>query len=99
MVPQMRMHCVKEPGVIHRICVAVCRPGDGVATMRCSCNLALLEKQKIVSEGAGAVAVAAAMLDKLPIKGEEGSMPCLWREYRREHPEAGHKPGDGDIRT
>lgn len=37
--------------------------------------LALLEKQKIVSEGAGAVAVAAAMFDKLPIKGKK--VVCL----------------------
>lgn len=31
--------------------------------------LALIEKQKLISEGAGAVAVAAAMFDKVPIKG------------------------------
>lgn len=37
--------------------------------------LALLEKQKIVSEGAGAVSVAAAMFDKLPIKGKK--VVCL----------------------
>ena len=33
--------------------------------------LALLEKQKLVSEGAGAVSVAAAMFNKLPIKGKK----------------------------
>ncbi len=32
--------------------------------------LAMMEKQKIVAEGAGAVAVAAAMFNKLPIKDE-----------------------------
>jgi len=32
--------------------------------------LALMEKQKLVAEGAGAVAVAAAMFDKLPIEGK-----------------------------
>lgn len=32
--------------------------------------LALMEKQKIVAEGAGAVAVAAVMFDKLPIAGK-----------------------------
>lgn len=37
--------------------------------------LALLEKQKIVSEGAGAVSVAAAMFNKLPIKGKK--VVCL----------------------
>lgn len=31
--------------------------------------LALIEQQKLVAEGAGAVAVAAAMFDKVPIKG------------------------------
>lgn len=31
--------------------------------------LALLEKQKLVAEGAGAVSVAAVMFDKLPVKG------------------------------
>lgn len=37
--------------------------------------LALLEKQKLVSEGAGAVSVAAAMFNKLPIKGKK--VVCL----------------------
>lgn len=32
--------------------------------------LTLLEKQKVISEGAGAVSVAAAMFDKLPIQGK-----------------------------
>lgn len=31
--------------------------------------LAMLEQQKLIAEGAGAVSVAAAMFDKLPIKG------------------------------
>lgn len=33
--------------------------------------LALIEQQKLVSEGAGAVSVAAAMFDKVPIKGKK----------------------------
>ena len=33
--------------------------------------LALMERQKIVAEGAGAVAVAAVMFDKLPLKGKK----------------------------
>lgn len=37
----------------------------------CSAILALIEKQKMVAEGAGAVAVAAAMHDKFPIKGKK----------------------------
>ena len=32
--------------------------------------LALIEKQKMIAEGAGAVSVAAAMFDKFPIKGK-----------------------------
>ena len=37
--------------------------------------LAMIEKQKLVSEGAGAVSVAAAMFGKLPIKGKK--VACL----------------------
>ena len=33
--------------------------------------LALMEKQKLVSEGAGAVSVAALMFDKLPVQGQK----------------------------
>ncbi len=33
--------------------------------------LALIEKQKLITEGAGAVSVAAAMFDKLPIAGKK----------------------------
>ncbi len=36
-----------------------------------SAILALMEKQKIVAEGAGALSVAAAMFNKLPIKGKK----------------------------
>lgn len=37
--------------------------------------LSMMEKQKMVSEGAGAVAVAAVMFDKLPVKGKK--VVCL----------------------
>lgn len=37
--------------------------------------LALIEQQKLIAEGAGAVAVAAAMFNKLPIKGKK--VVCL----------------------
>lgn len=37
--------------------------------------LALIEKQKLVAEGAGATAVAAAMFDKLPVDGKK--VVCL----------------------
>ena len=33
--------------------------------------LSLIEKQKMIAEGAGAVSVAAAMFDKLPVKGKK----------------------------
>lgn len=36
-----------------------------------SAILALIEKQKMIAEGAGAAAVAAALFDKLPIKGKK----------------------------
>ena len=35
-----------------------------------SAILALLEHQKLITEGAGAVAVAAAMIDKIPVEGK-----------------------------
>ena len=37
----------------------------------CSAILALIEKQKMIAEGAGAAAVAAAMFDKFPIDGKK----------------------------
>ena len=33
--------------------------------------LALIEKQKVIAEGAGAVAVTAVMFDKLPVEGKK----------------------------
>lgn len=36
-----------------------------------SAILALIEKQKMIAEGAGAVSVAAAMFDKLPVRGKK----------------------------
>ncbi len=36
-----------------------------------SAILALIEKQKMIAEGAGAVSVAAVMFDKLPVKGKK----------------------------
>jgi len=49
--------------------VTVCE--DEIATA----ILTLMEKQKLVSEGAGAVSVAAVMFDKLPLKGKK--VVCL----------------------
>ncbi len=41
----------------------------------CAAILALIEQQKMVAEGAGAVAVAAAMFNKVPIAGRK--VVCL----------------------
>ena len=62
---------VKEPGVnTFEMCN---RYVDEVVTVSddeiAAAILALIEKQKIVAEGAGAVGVAAAMFGKLPIEG------------------------------
>ncbi|MCQ2505447.1 MAG: threonine ammonia-lyase [Saccharofermentans sp.] len=66
--------------------IAVKQPGDNtfkyvseyvddIATVTedeiCSAILALIEKQKMIAEGAGAVAVAAAMFNKFDIKGKK----------------------------
>jgi threonine dehydratase len=48
---------------------------DDIATVTedeiSSAILALIEKQKMIAEGAGAVSVAAAMFNKFPIKGKK----------------------------
>lgn len=64
---------VKEPGAnTFDFCQ---RYVDGVVTVTddeiAAAILALIEQQKLVSEGAGAVAVAAAMFNKVPIKGKK----------------------------
>ena len=65
--------CVKEPGVNT---FAFCQKYvDEVVTVSddevAAAILALIEKQKLVSEGAGAVSVAAVMFDKLPVQGKK----------------------------
>jgi len=64
---------VKEPGVnTFDMCN---RFVDRVVTVTddeiAAAILALLEQQKMVAEGAGAVSVAAVMFDKLPVKGQK----------------------------
>lgn len=64
---------VKEPGVnTFEMCNKYV---DEVVTVTddeiAAAILALIEQQKIVAEGAGAVSVAAAMFGKLPIKGKK----------------------------
>ncbi len=64
---------VKEPGVLtYDVCQKYL---DGVVTVTedeiCAAILALIEQQKMVAEGAGAVSVAAAMFNKVPIAGKK----------------------------
>ncbi|MCR5535651.1 MAG: threonine ammonia-lyase [Bacteroidaceae bacterium] len=64
---------VKEPGALtYDICQKYL---DGVVTVTedeiCAAILALIEQQKMVAEGAGAVSVAAAMFNKVPVAGKK----------------------------
>ncbi len=64
---------VKEPGVnTFEFCSKYV---DEVVTVSedeiAAAILALIEQQKLVAEGAGAVSVAAAMFDKVPVKGKK----------------------------
>lgn len=68
---------VKEPGdLTYELCEKYV---DEVVTVNddeiAAAILALIEKQKLVAEGAGATAVAAAMFGKLPIEGKK--VVCL----------------------
>lgn len=64
---------VKEPGEhTFDICQKYL---DGIVTVSedeiCAAILSLMEQQKLIAEGAGAVSVAAAMFNKVPIKGKK----------------------------
>lgn len=64
---------VKEPGnLTYEICQKYV---DGIVTVSddeiCAAILALMEQHKLIAEGAGAVSVAAAMFDKVPIEGKK----------------------------
>lgn len=64
---------VKEPGQLtYDICNHYL---DGMVTVTedeiCAAVLALIERQKLIAEGAGAVAVAAAMFNKVPVEGRK----------------------------
>ena len=64
---------VKQPGdVTYEMCQ---RYLDGIVTVTedeiCAAILAIIEQQKMVVEGAGAVAVAAAMFGKVPVAGKK----------------------------
>ena len=64
---------VKEPG--HITYDTCCKYVDEIVTVTedeiCAAILALLEQQKLIAEGAGSVSVAAAMFNKVPIKGKK----------------------------
>jgi threonine dehydratase len=64
---------VKNPGELtYEICEKYV---DDIVTVSedetAAAILALIEKQKLIAEGAGAVSVAAALFDKLPIRGKK----------------------------
>ncbi len=64
---------VKEPGEhTFEICSKYV---DGIVTVTedeiCAAILALMEQQKLIAEGAGAVAVVAAMFNKVPVAGKK----------------------------
>lgn len=64
---------VKEPGELtYDICSHYI---DGVVTVSedeiCAAILALIEQHKLIAEGAGAVSVAAAMFNKVPVEGKK----------------------------
>ena len=64
---------VKEPGELtYETCK---RYLDGVVTVSedeiCAAILALIEQHKLIAEGAGAVSVAAAMFNKVPVAGRK----------------------------
>ena len=64
---------VKEPGALtYETCEKYL---DGVVTVTedeiCAAILALIEQHKMVAEGAGSVAVAAAMFNKVPVAGKK----------------------------
>ena len=65
--------CVKEPGELtYEICSKYV---DDIVTVSedeiCAAILQLLEKEKVVAEGAGATSVAAVMINKVPVKGKK----------------------------
>ena len=64
---------VKEPGELtYQLCQKYL---DGIVTVTedeiCAAILALVEQHKLIAEGAGAVSVAAAMFDKVPVRGRK----------------------------
>jgi len=64
---------VKQPGknTLELVCAYVDEIVSVTEDEIAAAILAMIEKQKLISEGAGAVGVAAAMFGKLPIKGKK----------------------------
>lgn len=64
---------VKQPG--ERTYELVSKYVDGIVTVSedeiCTAILTLMEQQKLIAEGAGAVSVAAAMFNKVPVAGKK----------------------------
>ena len=78
---------VKEPGIhTYDICNKYV---DGIVTVTddeiSTAILTLIEQQKLIAEGAGAVSVAAAMFNK-------GDLPCIRRKHRRNDSFPCHQP-------
>ena len=61
--------------------------------------LSLIEKQKLVSEGAGATAVAAAMFGKLPLEGKKVVCLVSGGNIDVKHPEPHNQPWPCQERT
>lgn len=72
---------------------------DDVVTVKegeiASAILTILEKQKLVAEGAGAVGIAAAMYGKVDIKGKKVCALLSRRQRGCDHAGAHHHPGSG----
>ena len=74
---------VKEPG---SLTFEICQEKvDEVVTVTedeiCAAILGLIEKHKLIAEGAGAVSVAAAMFNKVDVKGQNR----VQHHQRRQH--------------
>lgn len=84
---------VKEPGVNTFDCCQ--KYVDEIVTVTddeiSSAILALIEQHKLIAEGAGAVSVAAAMFNKVPIKGKENGLLSIRRQHRRNYSFKGYQ--------
>ncbi|MFQ9799377.1 MAG: hypothetical protein ACLR23_11040 [Clostridia bacterium] len=58
--------------------------------------LALIEQQKMIAEGAGAVSIAAVMFGKVPVEGKMSSASSPG-EYRCNHPVPRYQPRASQI--